>query len=100
MCRELRDINGLTRRRLVLLERIELSTSPLPRECSTTELPQRVDDPLNRGGTGALQRIFGTLVPIAQLAVSVTWNPSQPGFKLDMAIVPLLLMSVFVAVLA
>ena len=25
---------------LVLLERIELSTSPLPRECSTTELPQ------------------------------------------------------------
>ena len=27
--------------RLVLLERIELSTSPLPRECSTTELQQR-----------------------------------------------------------
>ncbi len=26
---------------LVLRERIELSTSPLPRECSTTELPQR-----------------------------------------------------------
>lgn len=26
--------------RLVLRERIELSTSPLPRECSTTELPQ------------------------------------------------------------
>jgi hypothetical protein len=25
---------------LVLRERIELSTSPLPRECSTTELPQ------------------------------------------------------------
>src|SRR5690606_37624728 len=30
--------------RLVLRERIELSTSPLPRECSTTELPQRLQD--------------------------------------------------------
>ena len=27
-------------RKMVLRERIELSTSPLPRECSTTELPQ------------------------------------------------------------
>jgi hypothetical protein len=27
--------------RMVLLDRIELSTSPLPRECSTTELQQR-----------------------------------------------------------
>ena len=27
--------------KMVLLERIELSTSPLPRECSTTELQQR-----------------------------------------------------------
>ena len=27
---------------MVLRERIELSTSPLPRECSTTELPQQV----------------------------------------------------------
>ena len=26
---------------VVLLERIELSTSPLPRECSTSELQQR-----------------------------------------------------------
>ena len=26
---------------MVLLERIELSTSPLPRECSTSELQQR-----------------------------------------------------------
>ena len=29
-----------TRRLLVLPDRIELSTSPLPRECSTTELRQ------------------------------------------------------------
>lgn len=27
---------------MVLLARIELATSPLPRECSTTELQQRV----------------------------------------------------------
>ena len=31
--------------RLVLRERIELSTSPLPMECSTTELPQQVRRP-------------------------------------------------------
>jgi hypothetical protein len=30
----------LSQDNLVLRERIELSTSPLPRECSTTELPQ------------------------------------------------------------
>jgi hypothetical protein len=30
-------------RKLVLRERIELSTSPLPRVCSTTELPQHLD---------------------------------------------------------
>jgi hypothetical protein len=30
---------------MVLRERIELSASPLPRECSTTELPQRLGDP-------------------------------------------------------
>jgi hypothetical protein len=28
------------KRKVVLRERIELSASPLPRECSTTELPQ------------------------------------------------------------
>lgn len=35
---------------MVLLERIELSTSPLPRECSTSELQQR------RGGVIRLKR--------------------------------------------
>ena len=34
------DLTGLNGE-MVLRERIELSTSPLPRECSTTELPQR-----------------------------------------------------------
>jgi hypothetical protein len=32
---------GFSMGRMVLLDRIELSTSPLPRECSTTELQQR-----------------------------------------------------------
>ena len=36
-----RDQGRLSQRKLVLLEGIELSTSPLPRECSTTELQQR-----------------------------------------------------------
>ena len=35
---------------MVLRERIELSTSPLPRECSTTELPQRRWVEFDRGG--------------------------------------------------
>jgi hypothetical protein len=40
---ELRQLKKELRQglRMVLRERIELSTSPLPRECSTTELPQR-----------------------------------------------------------
>jgi hypothetical protein len=33
-------VQGISIVELVLRERIELSTSPLPRECSTTELPQ------------------------------------------------------------
>src|SRR5262249_55216508 len=35
---------------LVLPDRIELSTSPLPRECSTTELRQRAAGVCHRGG--------------------------------------------------
>jgi hypothetical protein len=34
--------SALKRPMMVLLERIELSTSPLPRECSTSELQQPV----------------------------------------------------------
>lgn len=37
------EIQGFQQHRMVLRERIELSTSPLPRECSTTELPQPPD---------------------------------------------------------
>jgi len=35
-------MHSYQRKNLVLLEGIELSTSPLPRECSTTELQQRI----------------------------------------------------------
>ena len=42
--------SGQTAERLVLPERIELSTSPLPRECSTTELRQRGSGPGARSG--------------------------------------------------
>lgn len=38
---EVTDVNNRGEM-LVLLDRIELSTSPLPRECSTTELQQPV----------------------------------------------------------
>jgi hypothetical protein len=34
--------------KMVLPDRIELSTSPLPMECSTTELRQHAPDPKNR----------------------------------------------------
>ena len=36
---------------MVLRERIELSASPLPRECSTTELPQQIHCATRPGGT-------------------------------------------------
>jgi hypothetical protein len=39
---------GETLRKMVLPDRIELSTSPLPMECSTTELRQRAPDQENR----------------------------------------------------
>ena len=45
------DFNGVFP--MVLRERIELSASPLPRECSTTELPQRLGGP---GPAGAGSR--------------------------------------------
>ena len=37
----------------MLRERIELSTSPLPRECSTTELPQLPHKPVKMPALGA-----------------------------------------------
>ena len=45
-----KDLNYLNGMAMVLRERIELSTSPLPMECSTTELPQQ-----------ALRRVWAAL---------------------------------------
>jgi hypothetical protein len=50
---------------MVLLEGIELSTSPLPRECSTTELPQptsRSPMDFRRFGQPRLHGVAGTCV--------------------------------------
>ena len=45
---------------MVLRERIELSTSPLPRECSTTELPQRLGGP-GPAGAGSRRALPGVM---------------------------------------
>jgi hypothetical protein len=42
---------------LVLRERIELSTSPLPRECSTTELPQLSPERISKFPSAGVCRI-------------------------------------------
>ncbi len=44
---------------MVLRKRIELSTSPLPRECSTTELPQH---------------------PVPKHLLDIKWAPIAIGF--------------------
>ena len=51
---------------MVLRERIELSTSPLPRECSTTELPQLPNAAdfchINRASASWVRRVFKSQV--------------------------------------
>ena len=50
--------------KMVLLERIELSTSPLPRECSTSELQQRCGRVIRlkrNGAQGSLDGFFRLL---------------------------------------
>ena len=48
---------------MVLLERIELSTSPLPRECSTSELQQRCVGAFSPSGKRA-QEVSGEKFPL------------------------------------
>ena len=50
--------------KMVLQERIELSTSPLPRECSTTELLQQTQDP-------------GVRLPAAWRVTATGFGPTQ-----------------------
>ena len=51
---------------MVLLERIELSTSPLPRECSTSELQQRRGRVISRNRKGAQPLIWTLRAPCAR----------------------------------
>jgi hypothetical protein len=57
---------------MVLPDRIELSTSPLPRECSTTELRQRADLAMGPRGRYTRRRRLtrraasGTLLPMSE----------------------------------
>ena len=54
-------------RKLVLPDRIELSTSPLPMECSTTELRQHARYPGNRPKRPPTRRpVLATRAPLAQ----------------------------------
>ena len=53
---------------MVLLEGIELSTSPLPRECSTTELQQRrARLPSRWGGSVQGNRLGKAPLPVPSL---------------------------------
>ena len=71
--RQINDAGGAARQRndalldLVLPERIELSISPLPRECSTTELRQRrAGSLMSRAPRTDTRRSFGWQGGVAQ----------------------------------
>ena len=66
---------------MVLRERIELSTSPLPRECSTTELPQLAMAGLLPYWTGKRK---------ASVEVCLNWLADMPApyFSLSMTRLP------------
>ena len=59
---------------MVLLERIELSTSPLPRECSTSELQQRRGRLVRRKNRGA-QALFSNFFGARQGAAAPRHTP-------------------------
>ena len=55
---------------LVLPDRIELSTSPLPRECSTTELRQQASNQESAQQGSERRAILATRAPVAQAATA------------------------------
>src|SRR5260370_32547195 len=63
---------------MVLPDRIELSTSPLPMECSTTELRQhaRIRESAETAPTGG--PILATRPPLAQAREQPAGHPKQP----------------------
>ena len=64
---------------MVLLERIELSASPLPRECSTTELQQRDHRKRPRGQAG---RGSGRALP-CRIPLSIISAVGKPAAMAD-----------------
>ena len=64
---------------MVLLERIELSTSPLPRECSTSELQQRRGPAASAAAWRVIRRkraaVQGQSGPFFALAVPQRHDP-------------------------
>src|SRR5215470_5175904 len=83
--------------KLVLPDRIELSTSPLPRECSTTELRQHAGRQANRIGRKRRHRrpVLATRPPQAQAretldidAIPESPTPRDPNTRARMPEVP------------
>src|ERR1700760_1916364 len=68
--------------KLVLPDRIELSTSPLPRECSTTELRQQGGRPERESmrKRPSKRPVLATRPPYAQARRPVQIDP-LPGFR-------------------
>ncbi|GAN76150.1 hypothetical protein Asru_0063_07 [Acidisphaera rubrifaciens HS-AP3] len=67
--------------RLVLLVRIELTTSPLPRECSTTELQQRAGP----AGEAATVSAAGAQADAGRRRRAPTKTPSRHVVYIDMS---------------
>ncbi len=68
---------------MVLPDRIELSTSPLPMECSTTELRQHARYPKNRPQRGPCRRaVLATRTPLAQACGGVRKGPKRPKSRI------------------
>ena len=64
---------------MVLLERIELSASPLPRECSTTELQQR---PRWNPGLSKLPALFAQADHRKLVKQATAGSTAHPAFAI------------------
>src|SRR6516164_9326563 len=65
---------------MVLPDRIELSTSPLPRECSTTELRQHGVKKRIGPGKPPQAAVLATSPPLAQALAQAGPSEVRPGF--------------------
>jgi hypothetical protein len=67
---------------MVLPDRIELSTSPLPMECSTTELRQHLPGIQNRPKGPYRRAVLATRPPLAQAYEGPPDQPNQGKYRL------------------